>query len=140
MDEGWIFSKEWLLPSEYGYEKQAMYEVSSVIDRVDPDYPRREDLLTVVAEACLNALEHGNHGDRRLPVRLLMQVSVNVFRFLIFDEGEGFQALPEAAATDRKWSENEPRGWGIFLIRSLADRMKYGERGGKFYIEVQFDR
>lgn len=141
MDEGVIFSKEWLFPSECGYEKKAMDEVSAVIDRLDPESARREDMLTAVAEACLNAFEHGNRSDPKLPVRLQLRVSAKLYRFCVFDEGAGFSAMPDTEfLAEQNWEECDPRGWGIFLIRSLADRVETGECGGKFYFGFQFDR
>ena len=60
------------LPNEIGYERIAM-ESSASFARLVGFVPERiEDLKTVVSEACLNAMEHGNKGapDARVIVTM----------------------------------------------------------------------
>lgn len=61
------FAAKWVLSSEYGQEKNVLSEISAIIGRLDPLSTRLDDMLTAVAEACLNAFEHGNRLNINLP-------------------------------------------------------------------------
>jgi serine/threonine-protein kinase RsbW len=49
------------IPSVIGFEKVAMECAASVAKKMGFTEDRIEDLKTAVAEACLNAIEHGGH-------------------------------------------------------------------------------
>ena len=48
------------LPSELGFEKVAMNTAASMAELMGFSKERIDDLKTAVAEACINAMEHGN--------------------------------------------------------------------------------
>lgn len=48
------------IPSRLGYEKIAMNTAASTARMMGFSDERVEDLKTAVAEACINAMEHGN--------------------------------------------------------------------------------
>ena len=58
-------SVEVRLPSQLGYEKVAMSTAAAVAKLMGFREDRVEDLKTAVAEACINAIEHGNIIERR---------------------------------------------------------------------------
>ena len=51
------------LPSRLGYEKVAMSTAASVAKLMGFREDRIEDLKTAIAEACINAIEHGNRQN-----------------------------------------------------------------------------
>ncbi|MDI3329067.1 MAG: ATP-binding protein, partial [Alicyclobacillaceae bacterium] len=51
------------LPNRLGTEKEAMALVESFLDGLGAGQARLDDLKTLVSEACLNAIEHGNGLD-----------------------------------------------------------------------------
>ncbi len=132
------FAAKWVLSSEYGQEKNVLSEISAIIGRLDPLSTRLDDMLTAVAEACLNAFEHGNRLNINLPVRVRMKVDEISYLFHISDEGEGFNSPKREAGSPE--GEEEFRGWGLLFIEALADRWSYGRSRGKFYIEMEFKR
>jgi anti-sigma regulatory factor (Ser/Thr protein kinase) len=69
----WRVLRELSVPSEPGNERQAMEAVASAIKDLGLTQQRMERLKTAVAEATMNAMEHGNHYRAELPV--LIQVS-----------------------------------------------------------------
>jgi anti-sigma regulatory factor (Ser/Thr protein kinase) len=83
-------------------------------------------LKTVVAEATMNAMEHGNHYEATKPVSIQVLASRAAIAVRITDQG-GAQAIPtEHTAPDleAKLAElQSPRGWGLFLIKNLVDEM-----------------
>ncbi|WP_052487305.1 ATP-binding protein [Gordoniibacillus kamchatkensis] len=141
MEAGFPFSAEWVLPSEYGCEKKVLAEIEAYVKRADPAFERSDNMLTAVAEACLNAFEHGNRLEESLTVQVRMTADERKYLFQIFDEGEGFAACPgHLQPAERVTGREVARGWGLFLIGALADRWACGRSEGKFYIEIEFSK
>jgi anti-sigma regulatory factor (Ser/Thr protein kinase) len=85
-----------------------------------------ERLKTAVAEATMNAMEHGNHYHAELPVIIEVSASEAELSVKITDEGSGPPAFhPETPDLEAKLEGVQtPRGWGLFLIKSMVDEMK----------------
>ncbi len=117
------------LPTRLGYERIAM-DCSASFARLVGLVPERiDDLKTAVAEACLNAMEHGNQG--RLDARVIVTLNFDgrTFSVCVEDEGQGIVDLPEDPDIERKIERLEPpRGLGIFLIRKLVDEVEFNKR------------
>jgi len=112
------------LPNEMGYERIAM-ACSASFARIVGFMPERiEDLKTVVSEACLNAMEHGNKGHPDARVIITMDYKENAIIVSVIDEGTGVQKIPAEPDIRKKIEKLEaPRGLGIFLIKQLADQV-----------------
>jgi serine/threonine-protein kinase RsbW len=114
------------VPSEPGNERRAMEEVAAVVS--DLGLPERtlERLKTAVAEATMNAMEHGNHYRAELPVLIEVSASEADLSVKITDEGSGppvfHSETPDLEA--KLEGVQTPRGWGLFLIKSMVDEMK----------------
>jgi anti-sigma regulatory factor (Ser/Thr protein kinase) len=113
------------IPSEPGNERRATEEVAAVVS--DLGLPKRtlERLKTAVAEAALNAMEHGNHYRAELPVLIEVSASETDLSVKITDEGSGPPAFhSETPDIEAKLEGMQSlRGWGLFLIRKLVDDM-----------------
>lgn len=140
LEENMRAAKQWVIPSEYGQEKVIMDEVSRAMSRIGEAPLQLEDMLTALSEACLNAMEHGNRMDSRLPVKVVMDVDSRAFRFRLYDRGPGFSCAPPDETAADKWLQTDPGGWGLHLIYSLADEVRCGYENGMFYIELGFLR
>jgi len=112
------------MPSKIGYERIAM-ECSASFAKIVGFVPERiEDLKTVVSEACLNAMEHGNKGNPDARVIITMDYNENSIIVSVIDEGTGVQKIPAEPDIKKKIEKLEtPRGLGIFLIKQLADKV-----------------
>ncbi len=112
------------LPNEMGYERIAM-ACSASFARIAGFMPERiEDLKTVVSEACLNAMEHGNKGHPDARVIITMDYKENAIVVSVIDEGTWVQKIPGEPDIRKKIEKLEtPRGLGIFLIKQLADKV-----------------
>ena len=112
------------MPSKIGYERIAM-ECSASFAKIVGFVPERiEDLKTVVSEACLNAMEHGNKGNPDARVIITMDYNENAIIVSVIDEGTGVQKIPAEPDIKKKIEKLEtPRGLGIFLIKQLADKV-----------------
>ncbi|WP_423223215.1 ATP-binding SpoIIE family protein phosphatase [Candidatus Amarolinea aalborgensis] len=107
-------------------EREAMERVATAVSGLDLPADRLERLKTAVGEATMNAMEHGNRYDPNLPVAIQVQTSADELIVSITDHGGG-QPIPQAAAPDleaKLAGLQSPRGWGLFLIRSMVDDMR----------------
>lgn len=86
MNEGQV-ELEWTIPSRIGCEKRMIRNVAAAVAGHCPEEERSEDIVTAVAEACLNAIEHGNRLEARLPVTVRMMVDEEQYRIRVFDRG-----------------------------------------------------
>jgi anti-sigma regulatory factor (Ser/Thr protein kinase) len=80
---------EFSVPSEPGNERQAMELVADVIKDLGLTQQRLERFKTAVAEATLNAMEHGNYYRAELPVLIEVSASDTQLSVKITDEGSG---------------------------------------------------
>ena len=117
---------ELTLPSRLGYEKVAMNTAASVAKLMGFDEERVEDLKTAVAEACINAMEHGNKLDEALTVGVILSMGADSLEVKVTDTGSGAPATNTVPDIDKKMQEEEsPRGMGMFLIQSLVDEAEW---------------
>jgi anti-sigma regulatory factor (Ser/Thr protein kinase) len=131
--DGWQPLQVYQIPSAMGNERLAM---SYVVETVKPFHlPERRvnQLGTAVAEATMNAMEHGNHYNPEIPVMLQIFSSDQAIAVRISDQG-GTSSRPaseeyevpdyEAPDIEAKLAElQSPRGWGLFLIQNMVDEM-----------------
>jgi serine phosphatase RsbU (regulator of sigma subunit)/anti-sigma regulatory factor (Ser/Thr protein kinase) len=117
---------EFELPSERGRERQAMERVASAVAELELPAHRIDKLKTAVAEATMNAMEHGNQYDPDLPVRIKVLASEEELRIQITDQG-GEKIITKKDAPDleaKLAGLQSPRGWGLFLIQNMVDDMQ----------------
>lgn len=114
------------LPSRLGYEKIAMNTAASTARLMGFSNERIEDLKTAIAEACINAMEHGNKFDETLSVGVILSMNDRSLEVKVLDTGSGPKHGMSAPDIDRKMHEEEQaRGMGMFLIQSLVDEAEW---------------
>lgn len=119
-------SIELRLPSRLGYEKVAMGTAASVAKIMGFAPERTEDLKTAVAEACINAMEHGNKLDESLIVVVILSMDATGLEVKVHDSGTGPHGSVHAPDMDKKMhGEEAPRGMGMFLIQALVDEAEW---------------
>ncbi len=113
------------LPSEPGNERRATEEVARAVSGLGVPERTLERLKTAVAEATMNAMEHGNHYRAEVPVVIEVSASDAELSIKITDEGSGPPAfhseMPDLEA--KLEGTQTPRGWGLFLIKNMVDDM-----------------
>ncbi len=122
-NQHWHTLAEFSVPSIPGNERQAMEQVALAVRDLHLPTRRLDQLKTAVAEATMNAMEHGNHYQADVPVVIQVQATDTTLAVRITDQGEG-PANIEAQMPDleAKLAELQtPRGWGLFLIKNLVD-------------------
>ena len=119
-------SVEVRIPSRLGFEKIAMSTAASMARMMGFSEDRVEDLKTAVAEACINAIEHGNHMDASIPVGVMLSMFPGELEVKVLDDGNGMHKPPAKPDIDRKMTgEEEARGMGMFLIQALVDEVEW---------------
>ena len=114
------------LPSRLGFEKVAMNTAASVAKIMGFGEDRIEDLKTAIAEACINAMEHGNKLDESLSVGVILSMNDDSLEVKVVDTGSGPQGKGSTPDIDKKMhEEQEARGMGMFLIESLVDEVEW---------------
>jgi serine phosphatase RsbU (regulator of sigma subunit)/anti-sigma regulatory factor (Ser/Thr protein kinase) len=122
------------LPSAPGNERQAMELVERAVAGVGLPPTRLERLKTAVAEATMNAMEHGNEYRPDRPVSIRVLRSADRLRVQVTDRGDaGELANAEEPDLEAKLEgRQKPRGWGLFLIEKMVDEARVtGEGGGR---------
>ena len=113
------------VPSEPGNERRAMEEVAGTVEGLGLPGRTLERLKTAVAEATMNAMEHGNRYREEAPVLIEVSATGAELSVKITDEGAGPAAFdPQTPDLEAKLDGAQtPRGWGLFLIKSMVDEM-----------------
>jgi serine/threonine-protein kinase RsbW len=127
------------LLSRLGFEKVAMSTAAAVAKLMGFPDARIEDLKTAVAEACINAIEHGNLLNEALSVGVVLSTVDDTLEVKVIDDGKGLKTLPPKPDIDRKiHGEEDPRGMGMFLIQALVDEAEWvkGSNGKSSYVRL----
>lgn len=137
LDE-WQPLGQWTVPSAPGNERLAMQKVAEAVNGVGLPEKRLEKLKTAVAEATMNAMEHGNRYLPDKPVEIQVRTCAGAVSVRIIDEG-GDQSIqePDRPDLDAKLAGLQtPRGWGLFLIKNLVDDMHVSSDGTRHTLEL----
>ncbi len=108
--------------------------VESFIDNAREKYPINEDIygniMISVTECVTNAIVHGNNLDGNKKVDLELHLDENQVEFVIMDEGQGFDFdhLIDPTAPENL---EKTGGRGIFIMKHLADGIKFEDKGRK---------
>ncbi len=106
--------------------------IESFIDNARDQFHLNDDIygniMIAVTESVHNAIQHGNHCDSKKNVYLSLSLQENNIKFVIQDEGEGFDpaVLPDPTSPDHI---EQPGGRGIFLMKHLCDEIKFLDKG-----------
>jgi serine phosphatase RsbU (regulator of sigma subunit)/anti-sigma regulatory factor (Ser/Thr protein kinase) len=147
MPEALRISDEWRslaqfdLPSEPGNEREAMRRVDEAIAGTVLSQSRRDRLKTAVAESVMNAIEHGNQNRADLKVEVEVLVSPRTLLVRIADQGLRKDIpAPQIPDLDAKLAgKQSPRGWGLFLIEKMVDRMRAFADASHHTVELEMD-
>jgi serine/threonine-protein kinase RsbW len=95
------------------------------------------NIIVASTEAYLNAVNHGSRSDSEKLVNVQIDCTSDFFEIIVQDQGEGFDwnALPDP--TDPANLE-KGNGRGIFIMKNLADEIRFEERGTKVVMRFEF--
>jgi serine/threonine-protein kinase RsbW len=127
------------IPSEPGNERRAMEEVARAVSTLGLSEKSLQKLKTAVAEATMNAMEHGNRYDPEVPVTIQVWRLEERLLVRIIDRGGGPPPSPNAEVPDleaKLEGMQTPRGWGLFLIKNMVDEMRVSGNPDHHTIEL----
>jgi anti-sigma regulatory factor (Ser/Thr protein kinase) len=138
----WSLVTEFEIPSQPGNERPASERVLASLASVPLSEAVSNRLLTAVAEATMNAMEHGNHYREDLPVRIQVLKDDAQIKVRIHDFGKGMTqaAVVTPDLNSKLAGEQSPRGWGLFLIQNMVDEMETLEGQQGQIIELMINR
>ena len=126
------------LPSEPGNERLALARVADTVQGLGLSDSRLEKLKTAVAEATMNAIEHGNKNRAEIPVEVEVTQNGDEIVVAISDQGgdasAGSDPAEEPDLLQKLEGGQSPRGWGLFLIRNMVDAMEVTTDGQRHTI------
>ena len=102
--------------------------IDNAKERFDLDDDIYGNIMIAVTEAVNNAIKHGNAGDRKKNVQLSLSLNDSLIKFIVKDEGNGFdyQHLPDPTAPENL---EKVGGRGIFLMKHLSDQVEFKDKG-----------
>jgi anti-sigma regulatory factor (Ser/Thr protein kinase) len=130
------------IPSEPGNERQATQEVGRAVSGLGLPERTLERLKTAVAEATMNAMEHGNRYNAEVPVKIEVWLLEKRLLVRIIDRGGSPPPNPNAQRPDleaKLEGKQPPRGWGLFLIKNMVDDMRVSGNPDHHTIELLID-
>jgi serine phosphatase RsbU (regulator of sigma subunit)/anti-sigma regulatory factor (Ser/Thr protein kinase) len=129
---------EFELASAPGNEREAMERVERAVGDLGLESARMERLRTAVAEATMNAMEHGNEYREDCPVSITVRHDADRLRVEVTDHGLSGE-LPPAESPDleaKLEGRQKPRGWGLFLIEKMVDEARDTSGEGTHTLEL----
>jgi serine/threonine-protein kinase RsbW len=113
--------------------------IESFIDNAKDKYNIDDDIygniMIAVTESVNNAIKHGNGLQNSKNVTISLELEQDIITFTIQDQGAGFdfQNLPDPTAPENL---DKPGGRGIFLMKHLADEVRFKDQGR--LVELRF--
>jgi serine phosphatase RsbU (regulator of sigma subunit)/anti-sigma regulatory factor (Ser/Thr protein kinase) len=130
---------DFALPSERGNERRAMEEVAKAVSGLGLPEKSLERLKTAVAEATMNAMEHGNRYNPDVPVKIEVWLLEERLLVRIIDRGSAPlpSSMKEVPDLETKLEGMQtPRGWGLFLIQRMVDEIRVSGNPDHHTIEL----
>jgi serine/threonine-protein kinase RsbW len=108
-------------------EVMASKTATAVAESMDMSPDRIDEVRLAVVEACINALEHSQAGNRLLflSFAVLGTTGPETLEIRVRDEGVGFSpAAVETPHLGEKLKSRRKRGWGLQIIQGLMDQVE----------------
>lgn len=130
-----------ILPNIIGHERVAMASLAAFAKMYGFSSARIEDLKTIVAEASINAMQHGNKGRENAEVVVTLGYKDNAIHVEVADQGDGIaEILPKPDIERIMNNQDPPIGFGVFLIQELSDEVEFNldsDSGHSLHIVVK---
>jgi anti-sigma regulatory factor (Ser/Thr protein kinase) len=116
-----------------------MEEVAKAVSGLGLPEKSLERLKTAVAEATMNAMEHGNRYNPDVPVKIQVWLLEERLLVRIIDRGSAPlpSSMKEVPDLETKLEGMQtPRGWGLFLIQRMVDEIRVSGNPDHHTIEL----
>ena len=106
--------------------------IESFIDNAREKFKINDDIygniMVSVTECVSNAIIHGNKQDAKKPVNIELRFLNDQIRFIIEDQGKGFDYQELRDPTSPEHLE-KTGGRGVFIMKHLSDEVHFEENG-----------
>ena len=106
--------------------------IESFIDNAREKFKINDDIygniMVSVTECVSNAIIHGNKQDAKKPVNIELRFLDDQIRFIIEDQGKGFDYQELRDPTSPEHLE-KTGGRGVFIMKHLSDEVHFEENG-----------
>ena len=132
---------EFSVSSKPGIETVAMQRAFQAAAPLLIDAARLERFKTAVAEAVMNAIEHGNSLQAEMPVDVRIRRTQREVVVDVTDQGRGTSDPTKTSPPDltaKLQGREPPRGWGLFLIQQMVDELTWETHGDGHTVSLHF--
>lgn len=121
-------------PSICGQGRDLIEKVLSVMDKMGWSQHDMFAVNMALEESFTNAIEHGNHCNKRKKFHVSCQVTPQSVLISVRDEGKGYtrERLPDPLDEE---NIETPSGRGILLIHGFMSRVWYNDAGNEIHME-----
>lgn len=123
-------NKKLEIPSDIVYIRKISKEILRHLQCLRINESIQFDVRLAVEEAVRNAIEHGHHHKKELPIAVSYAVDKDKIEIEVEDKGKGFD-LKNIADPRAKEHLMKEGGRGVFLIYKLMDKVRYNRKGNK---------
>ena len=136
---GGMIRKVFVIKSESRYLKPLRNKLNQFLKRIGFTKRDRQMLLIAVGEVCTNAIRHAYRGERGRKIRVSVIDSDRKTVFRIRDYGHKIKL---SKVKTPKLPPTKPHGLGIYLVKTIADELKYNNRHarGNEFILTKYKR
>lgn len=122
------------IPSEPAAGQQVHERVIGLMERMG--FPARDvfGMRLALEEAVVNAMKHGNGLDPAKQVHIHCEITRELARVRVSDEGPGFDPgdVPDPTEEDNL---EKPSGRGLMLMRAFMSLIEYNDSGNQVTLE-----
>lgn len=108
--------------------------IEEICDRYNISNNYFGNITIAVLEAVDNAIVHGNKNNPIKEIEILFKAKPGNLTFTVRDDGQGFDYHNVIDPTDISYSDENHIGRGIFIIKSLADKVVFNKKGNEVEI------
>lgn len=120
---------ELIIPMASDTELVAVRAIEEIARRADFDQDAIGQIKMALIEACINATEHSKISGGKISLKFLVQHDKLII--YVYNEGMGFDpSLIKEPNIDEKMLGGSKRGWGIKLMKSFMDEVKFEKTNG----------
>lgn len=127
-------------PSRVGNELSVARAVVEHVKLISADTGLSNRVQTAVAEAIMNGIEHGNGFQKDLLVDVCVLKTGKKLVITVTDQGGPLKKQPVVPNLEAKLAGLQPtRGWGLFLIEKMVDKMIHSSANGQHTLTLIFN-
>ncbi|HEY1297616.1 MAG TPA: SpoIIE family protein phosphatase [Chloroflexota bacterium] len=129
---------EFTVQRELGQERFAVERIVQASAGLAMEPACVERLRSATSEAIINAIEHSDADAPEPTVRVRVYTASDRLRIAISSPGGPHTEFTTPDLAAKVEGREDPRGWGIFLMRHLADEVNVIADGSNYTVELSF--